>query len=594
MQLTRLDSVVDRGGRRRRGPVVLPFLLSVAALAAGIFLFNLLRPTVQGTVVDAYTGQPLAGAALTLGERQAVTGRDGRFALDATHGPADLAVAAPDGYADGGRALPGGRQRGLTIALRPDTLGGTITRKGTGQPLAGVQIQAVNADRQASTYMETGADGRYLLKDIPEGARLIVVAAGYARQELDVGQHTTLDVQLRADVISGVVRGPDGQPVAGATVSMTGLATTTQADGSYTLTGIPDDPHLIVKKSGYAPQRIDIGAKLREDVTLAPLIVRAVYLTPDAAADDAKFNALVALADRTEINAMVIDVKDSTGNVFFDSQTPLARQIGAIHPAYDVHQRLQVLKEHHIYAIARQVIMQDPHLAAARPDLAIHDTRTGGVWKDAIGVAWLNAMQPGVWQYNTDLAVEEARLGFDEVQFDYMRFPSDGDLDAIDLGAPNTLANRTKAIHDFLATAHAALSPLGVALGADIFGISLWDHNDNGIGQQLEDIAPVVDYICPMVYPSHFAPGSMGYDIPNDHPYDVILKSLQAGQDRVTDPKLKFRPWLQDFSLGPGIKYGPDQVRAQIQATYDFGATGWMLWNADSTFTEAALQPGQP
>jgi hypothetical protein len=200
-------------------------------------------------------------------------------------------------------------------------------------------------------------------------------------------------------------------------------------------------------------------------------------------------------------------------------------------------------------------------------------------------------MRPEVWQYNSEIALEAAQLGFDEVQYDYVRFPTDGDMEAIDLRAPDTSATRSEAIHNFLKMTHDALAQYGVALGADIFGIALWVPDDNGIGQQLERIAPVVDYICPMIYPSHFSPGSLGYDLPNDHPYEVILESLQNGDARIADARAKFRPWLQDFTYGPGIDYGPNEVRAQIQATYDFGATGWMLWNANATFTEGALQP---
>ncbi|MDP9371537.1 MAG: putative glycoside hydrolase, partial [Chloroflexota bacterium] len=322
-----------------------------------------------------------------------------------------------------------------------------------------------------------------------------------------------------------------------------------------------------------------------------PLTVRAIYLNPDSIIDDATFNGLLALAGRTEINAMVLDIKDETGWLYHDSAVALAREIGAVRPRYDLRRRLATLKAHGICAIARIVCMQDPTLATRRPALAVRNSKTGGIWENDNGAAWVNALRPEVWRYNTAVAVEAAVFGFDEIQYDYVRFPSDGDMAAIDLGAESTVATRTEAIYQGLKTTREALAPRGVPLAADIFGIVLVLPDDNNIGQQLEALAPVVDVLCPMIYPSHFPPGGLGWRVPNDHPYEVILESLQLGGERIDDAKRKFRPWLQDFSYGRGKDYGPEEVRAQIQATYDFGATGWMLWNANNTYTEGALLP---
>ncbi len=339
-----------------------------------------------------------------------------------------------------------------------------------------------------------------------------------------------------------------------------------------------------------APTRI-AAPSATPSAAIDPLMVRAVYLTPDAIIDDATFNALLALADRTEINAMVIDIKDETGWLYHDSSVALARELGAVHPRYDLRQRLATLKAHHVYTIARIVCMQDPTLATGRPALAVRNSKTGGIWKNDNGVGWVNAMRPEVWDYNTAVAVEAARFGFDEIQYDYVRFPSDGDMAAIDVGAESSVTTRTAAIVQCLRTTREALALHGVPLAADIFGIVLVLADDNNIGQQLEALAPAVDYLCPMIYPSHFPPNGLGWRVPNDHPYEVILESLQLGGERIDDANRKFRPWLQDFSYGRGKEYGPDEVRAQIQATYDFGATGWMLWNANNTFTEGALLP---
>jgi hypothetical protein len=437
----------------------------------------------------------------------------------------------------------------------------------------------------------TDAGGRYHLADLPGGAaRLIAEGPGFARKEIALVPGAGLDLTLRPDTIGGVVRASDGKPLPKATVAMAGVTTTTGADGAYTLAGIPDDSRVVVKASGYAPQERTPGEARALDFRLEPLVVKGIYLTPDALLDDDRFDALLALADRTEINAMVLDFKDESGRLFHASPHPLANAIGAVRPAYDLRERLARLREHDIYAIARIVCMQDHTLAYARPDLAVLDRR-GGVWENDNGAAWVNAMLPEVWGYNIELAVEAAELGFDEIQYDYVRFPSDGDVDAIEVGTEYTAAARTDAIYGFLTATQEALAPRGVPLAIDIFGIALWDQHDNGIGQQLERLAPVVDYLNPMIYPSHFSTGWFGVERPNDHPYLAIMQSLRAGGERMEQPQRKQRPWLQDFSYGRGAEYGPDQVRAQIQATYDYGATGWLLWNAKSIFTEDALLP---
>ncbi len=575
--------------RKRRGPV-LPFFLSVSVLAAAVVSFIMLRPTVQGTVTDAYSGQPIGSVTLTVGGQTAKTDGRGHFTLEPVTEPATLAARPPAGYARAEQPLRPGTHRNLTVALRPTTLSGAIVHRTSQNPLPGVTVRAVNDAGAASSTAVTDAEGRYSLTDVPEGARLIVEGPGFARKELPVGPRVGFDLELRPDILAGVVRDPAGKPLAGAVVSMTGISAVTKVDGAYQLTGIPDESRVVVQAAGYTRQERDLGEAMTQDFVLEPLVVRGIYLSPDSIRDEHKFNAFVALADRTEINAMVLDVKDESGWLFHDSKVVLARQIGAVHPTYDLRQRLKTLKEHNIYAIARIVCMQDPTLAAKRPDFAVRNSKTGGIWENDNGVGWVNAMRPEVWEYNIQIAVEVAQLGFDEIQYDYVRFPSDGDLDAIDVGVPFTREARVDAVSNFLAATKKALAPYGVPLAADIFGIALWDQKDNGIGQQLEKLAPVVDYICPMIYPSHFYKGSLGFDDPNSHPYEVLLQTLRAGGDRIPDAKTKMRPWLQDFSYGRK-EYGPEEVRAQIQATYDFGATGWLLWNANNTFTEGALLP---
>ena len=580
-------------GRRNRRNPILPAIMAATLLGLAAALFILLRPTMRGTVTDAYTGEPLRDVEVSFGNQRTTTDDQGRFTLTPQRSAVVLNVDAPSGYVcEELEATPDATY--LDIDCRPTTLTGVLRHKRSDTPLQGITVRAVNDDTATSSEAITDENGWYELIDVPANARLIVEGPGFARKEVEVGATTTLDLKMRPDVITGKVQAAGGSPVPGATVSASGVTVATAPDGTFTLAGIPEEARIAARAPGYHARMIEPGEDPRINFVLEPLVVRAIYVTPEAFIRDDKFNALLALVDRTELNAMVIDFKDETGNLLHDSQVPLAHEIGAVYPRYDLAARLQTLREHNVYTIARIVCMFDPTLATAKPEWAVRNSKTGGIWKNSSGVAWANAMRPEVWQYNAAVAIEAAQLGFDEVQYDYVRFPTDGDMEAIDVGGPNTSATRTEAIHNFLKLTHDALAQYGVALGADIFGIALWDPNDNGIGQQLERIAPVVDYICPMIYPSHFYPGSLGYDIPNNHPYEVILESLLNGDTRIADGKAKFRPWLQDFTYGPGIDYGPEQVRAQIQATYDYGAPSWMLWNADATFTEAALQPATP
>jgi len=314
---------------------------------------------------------------------------------------------------------------------------------------------------------------------------------------------------------------------------------------------------------------------------------KAVYLNPTMD-DGYDLDRLLDLIGRTELNALVIDVKEE--GVYVDTGVDLFQEAGTIVPYYDVTAVLDALHAHDVYAIARQVVFKDTPLAEARPDLAVADTTTGGPWHDMNGVAWVNPFSQEVRAANIDLAVELVGLGFDEIQFDYVRFPTDGDLGTMDFGREVTESVQVETIAGFLGGARANVAR-GAKVGADVFGFTLI-LDDIGIGQNVRRIAEVIDYICPMVYPSHFPDGSIAVaGQPNDFPYETIEISLSAGEEKVAGSRGKLRPWLQDFSL-PGMSvYGAAEVRAQIDAAEANGAAGWMIWNAASVYDEDAFVP---
>lgn len=541
-----------------------------------------------GRVLDAYTDKPVPDATVQIADlpRPLGTGADGTFKLDG--GGTTVTVSKP-GY-DPAAVEVGGDGHSFDIKIRPNVVSGTVLSKATGKPIAGATVQAkIGADVvRAST---TDESGHYTLADVPDGATLVVQSADFAAESLSIGRQTQLDARLRPDVLTGTITGVDGKPVAGATVDVGSVSTQTGKDGGFRLQGAPAGGSAILKAPGYRAASVTFGPSLSLSAQLQPLQVKALYASAASAGTPDKLNRLISMIDQTEANALVVDIKDSSGTVYYDSQVPLAREIGAVDPAYDARQLLQVLHQHGIYAIARLVCFEDPKLAEKHPEWAIHDSRTGGLWRDFNGLAWVNAHRSEVWDYDVALAKEAADLGFDEVQLDYVRFPSDGPLDRAQYGVPHDGKTRPQAIADFMASVHAALAPTPTYLAADVFGLTMWAADDSGIGQELDMFAPQLDYICPMVYPSHFYAGSMGFAIPNDHPYEVVLWSLKAGNAMVPGIKDKLRPWIQDFSLGPGIPYGNAEVRKQLDAASDFGSTGWLIWNPANVYHDAALKP---
>jgi hypothetical protein len=538
----------------------------------------------RGVVLDAYSNKPVAGATVVAGESKLASDGDGRFTVPREVNQISI---EKNGYDAAAVTVTPGSSK-VEVRIRPNVVQGQITAVGTKRPIKGATVEAkVDGSTVAST--NTDERGMFTLADVPENATIVVDSADYSQVSVPLNRQTRIDAALRPDVVLGVVKDESGAPIEGASIAIGTARTYTGADGSFRLEGAPESGEVVVKAAGYLMSAAPLDQSMRVDVSLKPFTAKALYATAGTAGDPKLFGDLLAIADRTEINAMVVDIKDSGGQVFYDTSVPLAREIDAVAPAYDAKQLVATLHEHNLYAIARLVVFEDPVLAEAKPDWAIHDSTNGGLWRTWNGLAWVNAHRSEVWDYNIALAVEAAGMGFDEIQLDYIRFPSDGPLNRAEYGVEHDDKTRPEAIGEFLSRMSKALAPTHAYLGADIFGLTMWDTADSGIGQNLETVAKSLDYICPMVYPSHFYEGSMGFDIPNDHPYEVILWSLESGAKRIPGMKAKLRPWLQDFSYGVGIDYTDNEVRRQIDASRDFGNAGWMLWNAANVYHEGAL-----
>jgi hypothetical protein len=319
-----------------------------------------------------------------------------------------------------------------------------------------------------------------------------------------------------------------------------------------------------------------------------PEEIRGVHVTMSLLTLPGKLDEYVALKN-SGLNTLEVDVKDESGNVAFVTGAPaIARHDGAARPYYDPRRVARRLHRAGLYLIGRVVTFEDPITSAAHPELAIHRS-DGSLWRTNGGLGWLNPYSRRAWRYDVDVAAAAARAGFDEIQFDYVRFPSDGDLSIIRYPGAHPQPMR-KTIAAFLRYATSRLHPLGVRVSADVFGLSA--THDLGIGQYPAAVGKVVDAIYPMTYPSHYRPGEYNLPNPDDAPGATVTDSLRDFRAKLAGGKALLVPWLQDFSLGR--TYSLSDVQAQVEAARLHETGGFMLWNAAGLYTADALRAGSP
>jgi len=348
---------------------------------------------------------------------------------------------------------------------------------------------------------------------------------------------------------------------------------------------------------------VEIQASERKDVK-----VKAIYLTGTSAGNKAFLDSMISIINNTELNAVVIDVKED-GKVNYESNVPKVKEIGAYHQLYDPDYVIKTLHDNGIYVIGRVVCFRDNHMAVKRPDLAVKKP-DGTLWKENGKIAWTNPYLNEVWNYNIDIGKEAIGKGFDEIQFDYVRFPT---ASASSVSYGQGVPEKADAIGGFLKAASDEFTKKNVPLSADVFAIICESSGDReGIGQVLERIGKDVDYISPMIYPSHYANNSKGmmgngvgqsinnvmFTAPDLKPYDVVYNALLKTKNRISkvdEYKAKVRPYLQYFTAtylpkGYYQVYGPEQIRQQIKAVYDAGYEEWIFWDAGNRYKEASFQ----
>ncbi len=335
-----------------------------------------------------------------------------------------------------------------------------------------------------------------------------------------------------------------------------------------------------------APSAVRDGAALKAtSVRSLPVEIRGVHVTMGLASLDGKLEEYAGLADEG-LTAIELDVKDEDGQIGFSANRPrLARTIGAMESFYSAREAAKLVHSKDLYLIGRVVVFEDPILALARPDLAVRRS-DGSVWQDSAGLGWTNPYDKRVWDYNIAVAAAAARSGFDEIMFDYVRFPSDGDVENAVYGRQRGLA-KNDAVPAFLAYAARRLEPMGVRVSAALFGLSA--ARDMGIGQIPRRIAKHVHAIYAMTYPSLFGSGELGLADPSAAPGATVSRALKRFNRALEGRSALLLPWVQDFSFT--TPYGKDEVRAQIYSARIAGAKGYLLWNARGEYTSGTLTP---
>jgi len=463
-----------------------------------------------------------------------------------------------------------------------------VVARGTDEPVPGAEVRA---DRSSAITDRAGTATLTAMR----GTAVEVTAPDHDPAAAAVPDQGDLLVELRRNVVSGTVTDADGAPLAGVRVFVEGGRTLveTDQDGAYALAGVPEEGTLVYKMPGYRLGEIPIDEVMTKDVAMQPFEARAVYAPAAVFEAPGRLDALLELIERTEVNALVIDVKETDGRLYYATDLAAAAEVGAIReaPIFELEELLPMLEERGIYTIARMVVMKDNTSAAARPELAVRNSATGEPWRDNLGGAWLDPSAPGVAEYVASIARDLADRGFDEVQLDYIRFYSDGPYDLADTNLPNTQSVRLPAISRVVRLVSEQLDATTAFLGADVFPIPFIVPDDQGIGQRPEVFLPYVDYLSPMTYPSHYGPGVFGFEVPNNFPYEVVDRTLEIINEQRRGWPVAIRPWIQDFGYGSFPPYTAEQVRAEMQAAADNGAHGWMIWNPRGAFTEAALGP---
>ncbi len=567
-----------------------------------------LRPDMlSGMITDSYANKPIAGAVVAVvGSHvlSATTDVTGHYTLGQVPEAFQIEVRAPNYEVQKGD-IRQSTEHNLT--LRPNVLEGVVKDRYTDQPVAGVKVDMSDAQ------VTTDAQGKYRLMNTPANGQVSFSRDGYDKITQPFTKTISLNAVLRPNVINGLVTDAESGKVLSDTEVMaatttTGTAVTTtrsDKDGHFVLSNVPDGAYLRALLPGYRRGDAQVTAGgLKDGFKLQPIAAKALYIKTIVAARKKNVTDYFDIIDKTELNAVVLDLKsdnlEDLGLIYYDSKLPIVKELKSSADIMDLPWVLAEAKKRHIYTIARiHTFSHDNQLVNVRPDWYVQ--KNGKPYYASFGVAWLDAYDERVWDYNIALGVEAIQMGFDEINFDYIRFPSDGDLTGTVFKGPRDHKNHPEEMYNtigrFLQRAQKAVNGVGGYVSGDVFGYAAWEPQA-AIGQNLHVMGQYLDYVCPMVYPSHFLQHEMNFDDSSTHPYEIVDKSMKLVHNQLDGPasRAQVRPWLQDFTLiyrQPIIRYGVKEVRAQINASDDNHTSGWALWDSDNVYTAEALKPKQ-
>lgn len=525
----------------------------------------------RARVVDAQN-KPIANANVQINDETLQTNAQGEFIARNLKNGTKIKISAP-GY----RTVTANIQSGgdgkqiVTIPLAPSELRVIVVDATNDKPLPGVRV-SVNG-----SFLNTDANGAVVLQGLTQGTALSAQAPGYAAANAQLGNETELTIKLQPTSLNGrVIDSVTQQPIANARLILNGTMPQTDAQGKFHLDDFSQIKRIFVKKPGYALGAFDLKQGGAQDFALTPFQAKGIHLYYGIKRADTE--RVLDQFKNTEMNAVVFDVKEDPGYILWDSQTALAKQIGAFVPReYTAQQEVETCRAYNLYCIARVTVFKDVLLAKNRPDLALHDANGNLLYENA--AYWTDPAEQEVQEYHIGLAQELAAMGFDEIQFDYIRYPGTRNVSVNEFGdrdyRVNTLAN-------FLQRSADALAPTTAFFSGDVFGLTTATTDEQGIGQVWEDIAPHFDYISPMMYPStwRYATDLWGaaFGIKNCGdayacPYDIMRYGTSKAQERTQNNWTLVRPWLQAYQMDL------QSMLAQSQGSDDANSAGYLFWN---------------
>ena len=427
-----------------------------------------------------------------------------------------------------------------------------------------------------------------------DAANLVVSAPGFLPESMLVSvlpEEGVVEVRLVPVVLRGTVSTPEGRALPLVNIRLGGTEVQTDVSGDFRIIRAAPGTIEMTRPAWEEKSVAWDGEDTELSLLMSPLMVRALRVSGPKAGDPAAWSEILTLARNSGVNALVVDTKDERGRVFHDTSVQLAHDIGAVSPAYDLDQVLADMEGLGLYKITRIVTFQDPPLAGSDLSIAAVNSDTGRAWETSSGRAWLDPTDRDSWVYSLALAEEACRRGFDEIQFDYVRFPSDGPISKLrfdNFSFDEYYSNeaqqvRVETISAFLSEAHSILNPLGCAVAADIFAITLESRTDEGIGQMPGPLSTAVDVLSPMIYSYAYNSGWKGFSDPNEHAQEIVAFALDAGLPKLTGYSI-YRPWVQRAFLDS------DEILG-VQGEVESRDMGWMLWSATTDFNPAMLPP---